>query len=121
MNNTDGQIGVFKRVLFPHSDLVFRPCMPIEGICAREQGTLCTRPLTSEDPCSDEERRCLKSVPRSTHKLLFYKELCMISLLKPTGTESALPLLGRGKCLPTSLASNAEKHKLETNSGLISK
>ena len=90
MNNTDGQIGVFKRVLFPHSDLVFRPCMPTERGCAREQGTRCRQPLTSEGPCSDEDQRCLKSVSKNTHKILFYKDLCRISLLQPTGTKSAL-------------------------------
>jgi len=95
MNNTDGQIVVFKRMLSPLSQLAFGRYVRVEKSCAREQGVSGRWRLLSEEPCTGQGRRCLRSVSKNTHKLLFCKELCRISLLQPTGTESALPLLDR--------------------------
>ena len=67
--------------------------MRMEGSCARSEGILEKQCLTGAEPREDEEQQGLKCVSQDAHKLLCYKELYWISLLQPTGTESAQPLL----------------------------
>ncbi len=45
--------------------------------------------LAGDEPGADEEQYRFRCVSEDAHKLLFYKELRWISLLQPTGTESA--------------------------------
>ena len=84
---------VSRRALSPRSRVRFGRYMRIEGSCARSQGILERHRLTGAEPREDEEQQGLKCVSQDAHKLLVYKELCWLSLLQPTGTESAQPFL----------------------------